>query len=257
VSSLTYLYCIVAAPRAPRTARAPRGLPGLAAARALEIDRGLYAIVADAPRRQYDEATVNRRLSNLDWVSQIAVAHEAVVEYFVDQPAVLPSKLLTLFDDDESALKHLHDERRRLAATAKRVARHVEWGVRILLDPSSAGRANAASNPKREGAVSGAAYLALKRARLNEREELAGRAKATASTLFATLARRARAARKRSGHEPPAAQGTLLLDAAFLVPKSRAASFRSLAAKHARSLAPDGYVVTLTGPWPPYSFVQD
>jgi hypothetical protein len=229
----------------------------LSAPRALEIDRGLYAIVADAPRRQYDEATVNRRLSDLDWVSRIAVAHEAVIEYFVDQPAVLPSKLLTLFEGDARAREHLHSERRRLAATANRVARHVEWGVRILLDPSRADRVTAEPHSKRGRPVSGAAYLALKRARLNAREELASRAKATASNVFETLGRHARAARKRSGHEPPAAQGTLLLDAAFLVPKSRAASFRSLAGKQARALFPDGYVVTLTGPWPPYSFVQD
>ena len=257
MSSLTYLYCIVAAPHAPRTARAPRGLPGLSAPRALEIDRGLYAIVADAPRRQYDEATVNRRLPDLDWVSQIAVAHEAMVEHFVDQPAVLPSKLLTLFESDERALKHLHDERRRLAATARRVARHVEWGVRLLLDPSHADGANAPSKPQRGRSVSGAAYLEMKRARLNARDELTIRAKATAANVFDMLARHARAARKRSGHEPQAAQGTLLLDAAFLVPKSRAASFRSFAAKRARALASDGYVMTLTGPWPPYSFVQD
>ena len=52
-------------------------------------------------------------------------------------------------------------------------------------------------------------------------------------------------------------QTALLLDAAFLVPRSRTASFRGSAAKEARTLAPHGYTVTLTGPWPPYSFVQD
>jgi hypothetical protein len=51
--------------------------------------------------------------------------------------------------------------------------------------------------------------------------------------------------------------GALLLDAAFLVRRSRTEVFRALAAKEARALAPHGYAVTLTGPWPPYTFVQD
>jgi len=51
--------------------------------------------------------------------------------------------------------------------------------------------------------------------------------------------------------------GPLLLDAAFLVPRARARAFRAQAAREARALAKDGYGLTLTGPWPPYTFVQD
>jgi hypothetical protein len=51
--------------------------------------------------------------------------------------------------------------------------------------------------------------------------------------------------------------GPLLLDAAFLVPRRRARSFQSFAAREAGSLARSGYALTLTGPWPPYSFVGE
>ena len=51
--------------------------------------------------------------------------------------------------------------------------------------------------------------------------------------------------------------GPLLLDAAFLVPQARAASFQALAAREARTLARQGYGMTVSGPWPPYTFVQD
>jgi len=48
-----------------------------------------------------------------------------------------------------------------------------------------------------------------------------------------------------------------LLDAAFLVPKARAASFKALAAREARGLSRQGYAMSVTGPWPPYTFVQE
>jgi gas vesicle protein GvpL/GvpF len=47
-----------------------------------------------------------------------------------------------------------------------------------------------------------------------------------------------------------------LLDAAFLVPRAKASRFRKSAAREAKLLARQGYDLTLTGPWPPYTFVQ-
>jgi hypothetical protein len=258
VNPLTYLYCVVFAPSAPRLGRVPRGLPGVGPARVLTVDRSLFAIVADAPRRTYGEAAVNRGLTDLDWVSRAAVAHEAVVEHFIDAPAVLPAKLLTIFESDDRALAHLRDQRSRLAALARRISGQLEWGVRVSIDGSRAGAADTrASSRRRSAALSGAGYLQMKRARRDAREELAMRAKSTASELYRRLARKARAARKRSADAAQSTKATMLLDAAFLVPRSGTTSFRALAAAQAKALAAKGYVVTLTGPWPPYTFVQD
>jgi hypothetical protein len=106
-------------------------------------------------------------------------------------------------------------------------------------------------------AMNGIAYLATKKASRDAAAELTTRARETAAGLYDRLARKARAARKRTPNDLAAQQGTLLLDAAFLVPRSRLTAFRSTAAKEARTLAPRGYAVTITGPWPPYTFVQD
>jgi hypothetical protein len=55
----------------------------------------------------------------------------------------------------------------------------------------------------------------------------------------------------------PAKGGPLLLDAAFLVPRARAATFKALAARESKALARQGYGLSISGPWPPYTFVQD
>jgi hypothetical protein len=101
------------------------------------------------------------------------------------------------------------------------------------------------------------AYLAAKKARREVALELASSARQTVTALYDELAGKARLARRRSAGEPPLQGGSLLLDAAFLIPRARAASFRGLAARRALALAPRGYAVTLSGPWPPYTFVQD
>ena len=53
----------------------------------------------------------------------------------------------------------------------------------------------------------------------------------------------------------PIAPGTnLLLDAAFLIPKRRTETLRRTLTKEAQVLLEDGCQISLTGPWPPYSF---
>jgi hypothetical protein len=260
--SATYVYCVVASVRAPRLNAVPPGLPGTGAPRFLEIDRGLFAVVADAPLKRYGEAAINEGLANLDWVSAAAVAHEGVVEHFVEAEAVLPMKLFTIFTTDDRALTYLRAERGRLAATVKRVAKHQEWGVRVLLDRAAAmadarGRVDGKRRAAAAPASAGLAYLSRKKAHRDATAELSTRAHETVAALYDRLASKARLARRRSARELPAQGGSLLLDAAFLVPKSRSRAFRSLAAREARALAPHGYAVALTGPWPPYTFVQD
>ena len=256
----TYVYCVIAAARRPRLARVPPGLPGTGTVRLLDVEPGLFIAAADAPLDRYGETAINRNLANLDWVSRAAVAHEAVIESFVGETAVLPTKLFTIFTSDERAVAHVRAERARIAGVVKRVANHQEWGVRVMLDRT---RAAGAAPPKRpasraaERRSSGVAYLSAKKAQRDANAELAARARETVAALYDRLAARARDARRRTASELPMEGGPLLLDAAFLVARRRADAFQALTAREAKSLARHGYGVTVTGPWPPYTFVQE
>lgn len=252
----TYVYCVVAASRRPPRKRLPRGLPRAGPVRLLDLADGLFVVVADVPLDEYSEAAINRGLADLDWVSRAAVAHEAVVEAFIGETAVLPMKLFTIFTTDERAVAHVRRDRQRIAAFVKRVANHQEWGVRVVLDRQRAAAARGTERADAQ-AASGLAYLARKKAARDAVVELEARARETVSTLYDRLSGRARLARRRTATELPMQGGPLLLDAAFLVPKSRAASFGALVARQSRALSRHGYALTFSGPWPPYSFVQD
>ena len=253
-SKATYVYCVIAAPRRPRVSRAARGLAGMGPVRVLDVDRELFVAVADAPLSRYGEAEISRRLTDLDWVSRAAVAHQAVIESFLNQTAVLPLKLFTIFTSDARAVEHIAAQRTRIGSLVKRVANHHEWGVRVMLD-RGASKAPAA-RPK-VVAKSGAAYLNRKKAQRDSATEFAQRARETVAGLYDRLEQRARIARRRAASDLTTKSGPLLLDAAFLVPHSREATFKALAAREARTLSGQGYRLSISGPWPPYSFVQD
>jgi hypothetical protein len=253
----TYVYCLVAASRRPSLTRVPPGLPGTRRVRLLDVGRGRFLAVADAPLDRYGEEAINHGLSDLDWVARAAVAHEAVVESFIDASAVLPMKLFTIFTSDDRALEHMRRDAPRVDGLLRRVANHHEWGVRVMLDRMRAGAPAATMGKDRPAAASGKGYLARKKIQRDAAAELSRHARGTAADLFDRLSKQSGLARRRAASELPVQGGPLVLDAAFLVPTWRTVRFRSLAAREARALARRGYQLTLTGPWPPYSFIQD
>jgi hypothetical protein len=250
----TYLYCLVKSKRAPSLTRARSGLEGTGPLRALDAGGGLRLIVANAPLELYGEAAIERGLKDLAWVSERAVAHEAVVERFARAEAIVPLKLLTLFASDERALEHVRGERKRLERVLARVAGRAEWGVRVSVEARArpvAARAGA------DGATSGTGFLMKKKEQRDAARAVATRARAEVEDAFERLASAAVHARRRPPADGGAGGTRLLLDAAFLVPRAGAAKFRGAVAKVARALEPQGLGVTLTGPWPPYNFVAE
>ena len=269
-ATLTYVYCLVAASRRPVLRRARQGLPGSGPIRLLPLAdprpprRRLtskrprlshWAVVADVPLAQYDENAINRGLSDLAWIARAAVAHERVIESFINAAALLPMKLFTIFTNDERAVEHLQRQRRQLDAVASRVAHSHEWGLRIVLDQERAAALAVPKGPRRGPSASGAGYLARKKAQRDRIVALGRRARETVGDLYDRLAPHARVAKRRGARDLPTGSGPLLLDAAFLVARSGTAAFRAAVAREARTLGPQGYGVTLSGPWPPYSFM--
>jgi hypothetical protein len=228
----------------PSRKAAGRGAAGL----------GRWLVVADAPLERYGEAALNQNMSNLDWVSRAAVAHEAVIEGFSAAEAVLPMKLFTIFTSDARAVEHFVAERDDINRLIARVAQREEWGVRVVLDRAKA--VSGGDSKKRGGGPAGMAYLARKKAARDATVELERRAKKVVRDVYGALGSQSDEAKRRVASEMPASGGPLLLDAAFLVPRGRAAKFRSAVGHQARTLGPHGYRISLSGPWPPYSFLQ-
>lgn len=249
----TYVYSVIANRTTPVIPPALKGLPHAGPVRLVAVDRGLWLVVSDVPLAHYAELPLAKRLGDLDWVSRAALAHERVVEA-LRAAAVLPMKLFTIFSSDLRAVEHVARERSSIDALVARVTGHDEWGVRVLFAP---GRQQKAKTTTPRSASTGAGYLRQKKAHRDAAVERLARAAGVVAALYDGLAERASDARRRTSSELPAANSSLLLDAAMLVPRARAAQFRAAVAREARTLAGQGYRVSLTGPWPPYSFLTD
>ena len=242
----TYVYCIVSSAKRPSMTKVPAGPPGTQPARLLELRPKRYLVVSDAPLDMFGEAPLAERLSDLDWVSRAAVAHDAVIGTFVTADAVLPMKVFTLVTSDERAVEQTRSDWKRIEGLLKDLAGRVEWGVRLMYDERKAPH-EAVPSP----ATSGRGYLLAKRQhQVTTLAHLRQIRKQTIDVVHALTAL-AGEVRQRPLTTTPSSGSRLLLDAAVLVPRTREARFRAAVRLQARNLAPEGYALHLSGPWPP------
>jgi gas vesicle protein GvpL/GvpF len=249
----TYVYCIVSSRQPLSTTQTPPGPPGTREVRALEVRPHRYAVISDAALDQFGERPLAHHLSDLDWVSRAAVAHEAVVASFMPRcDAVVPMKLFTLFSNDARALEQLRSGWTRVERVISRLAKHDEWSVRLVFDDS-----RAPAGEETAAVESGRSYLLAKRRQQTAAATRRTNMRTIAGGVLKALRPLSREARQRAITVPPESRSRLLLDAAFLVPRGKAARFRTAAARQAKKISPAGFALQVTGPWPPYSFVDN
>ena len=248
----SYLYCIVRSASKPRTTRVPDGIPGAGPVSLVLVGRNVWIVAASVPLSTYGPEPLERGLADMQWVGEVAVAHEAVVEHFARTrgATVIPMKLFTMFSSERRASEDVKARLDEVRAVLKRINGCEEWGIRVT-------RASVSPAAGRPGtsASSGAAFLAAKKqARDDARRQIEAAAEAAAEA-FAVLRRVARDVRRRDD-APAGAEAPPLLDAAFLVPVRRLPRFKAVARKAAARCNTAGTHMILTGPWPAYNFAQ-
>lgn len=252
--SIAYAYAV--ARDADLLAEAVSGVPGVTGApvRLVRAGQGadLVAAVSPVPERDFAEQPLKRHLEDLDWLESVARAHHGVVEALAARTTVLPLRLATVYLDDDRVRAVLETHREAFSDRLSRLAAHIEWGVKLFVEPPA--RDRAARPPEPADSQPGRAYLRLRGAQRRSRED-AYRAAERAARLVETAA--AAHAVDRVRHRVQQGQlaggpGDNVVNDAYLVPSEHAEEFRAEVLRAAEG-AP-GIRVEVTGPWVPYSF---
>lgn len=245
-----YVYCAVRGRVSERALKRLPSLPDAAAPRTLPLDDEITLVVADVPTKTYSTDAIESRLGDLAWVAECGAAHHAVPDALVRKQVVVPFRLFTLFSSEARAIATLARRRAAIRKAADRLEGRAEFVLRI--GPPDPARARKMTAAARRAEASGRSFLQAKADERRVAAERVQRVHKAAVTVFDALR-----ARAEDAVAQPIAQGTsLLLDAAFLVPMKHEAAFKKTVAQTADGLLAEGCAVSLTGPWPAYSFVS-
>jgi len=249
-ASLIYVYAAVAGQPSARAIARLGPLPGGGSPRLLTIDPKLSIAVTDVPADIYNRDAIEQRLSDLDWVGACGAAHHAVSDALFETHLVVPLRLFTLFASEARAVAALRRLRPRILKAFARLQGRKEFVLRVGRPDATRIDTAAAASAAPDATATGTGFLRAKATSRREATERNTRVSESVSDVFDQLSAVAVDTRTRT-----AAPGTnLLLDAAFLVNTRQSAAFRRTLTRAAASLLRDGCPVSLTGPWPPYSF---
>jgi hypothetical protein len=222
----------------------------------------LCAIVSEVHLEDFCGPAAELQMQQLAWVGPRAFRHEAVVEQVMRHSPVLPVRFGTLFSSQESLAEFLDTHRQAISQFLERMANQEEWSIKCLLDRELAAQALmsaslAAQQEQLATLPPGTRYFQERRIRSAAERELSLWLSETCRQVASDL-------RKQASDfcecpvvhgEPPESGTEVVLNWAFLLPRSATAAFRSQIDQMNENHATRGLVFELSGPWPPYRFV--
>jgi len=257
-----YLYGVVPGD-APEPPAELTGLEGGAVR--LVRGEGLAAVVSPVPAAEYADEALDGRLADLHWVGERGIAHERVLDWFLERGPVIPLSLFSLHRDEERVLARVAPEAERFASLLERLRGRREWGIKLwrrdeaLMEHlDSLSPLLRALSGEIESAPPGKRFLLSKKREAARAEELRSLSRRVAHRVFSTLQGEAdRATTLALPASAPEGSRHLLLHAAFLVADGEAfEGFRRRVGELARELGGVGFEIEFTGPWPPYHFTD-
>jgi hypothetical protein len=249
---VVYLYAICSDPGRAVACQ----LTGVAGATVRVIRHGdLAVVVSTVTDAEFGELALKRNLEDMAWVEALVRAHHDVVQAIAWSAPTAPGRAATVFRDDDRVLEVLRDREAELHVLLGRLTGHREWGVKIhLLPPAASGEdlqdlaAGGTSGP-------GTAYLLRRKAADGLRQESERRLADQVRQIDSSLAALAAATHHRPQDFPLTRKsGVVVLNAAYLVPAADTARFTAAADELGGGLT--GARLTVTGPWPAYSFAS-
>jgi hypothetical protein len=223
---------------------------------------GVTAIYTRVSREGYAQEALDRRAGDLEWLGAIGYRHQAVVNSLMKQTTIIPLRAFTLFSSEESLGKFLEESAPQLRKLLERLDGKQEWTLRIEFDPERWNEAlvhrvaslrDMTRQIEDAGGGSGKAFLLRKK--LDEEKKRASRSaeeqvvgeieKAVLDKLTCETVAETR--EQREGAFP---------QINVLINRDEEAVLQELHSGLADRYTADGVTLSISGPWPPYTFAR-
>ena len=228
---------------------------------ALEVvtGAGLAALTSRVPLSEFGERALQEQMEDLAWLERHARRHEQILESVREQRAtVVPMRLFTIYETTDSLRRTLERERAFLAEALRRLAGRTEWGVKLFAAARAPDRGAEPEEQDGGGAGPGESYM-LRRQAADRRSEAASEElyehAERAHRRIAAVAVEARV----NPLQPPELsehEGAMVMNGVYLVDNDAVEAFSAEVTRLQEECVAEGVDVVLTGPWPPYNFVN-
>ena len=240
------------------------------------------AAISFVPLKEFGASALEQRMGNLEWIAPRVLIHERIIEKIMEAYPVMPMRFCTIFADRERIEEILRLHHVEITRFFSDIADKEEWGVKGYINGGQLEKAikglspavqptpeklKEASLPVRGLTASdfaqagtqtgpGQAYLLRKKRDLALKDGLSGMAAQVTEEIFQDLLAHATKGTRNKvlQLEGDKERKEMILNAAFLVPKSDVRIFQGKVKENEEKYHSRGLTFSVTGPWPPYNF---
>ena len=222
------------------------------------------AVLSEVGRGEFCDDAAEAHLQDLAWLGPRVCRHEAAIEEVMRQTPVLPARFATMFTSIDSLKQSVLERLEAITGFFAQLGDKQEWAVKGMLNRTGAlERLGSSGQPAREERAlvnsPGARYFQENRIKARLERDFNLRLKEFCRRAAAALGAQADGFRERKVLVSVAVgtDAEVVLNWAFLVSPAALEDFRVRLDRFSGGEAFPGLMLTLTGPWPPYSFAPD
>lgn len=259
-----YVYCI----RPKLAGIYPTKAKGVEFAKSIKVFpfKDIEAVIGETDPSKFDlELIKEKLLSDTKWAEENIRRHHEVIDWAFQTSVVIPMKFGMVYKSEKSLLASLAKYYRRFKNLISRLQNKKEWGVKAYLDHKKFIEGLKKKNKeiqkleKRRSSVQEGMKWYIER-KIDEIivDESEGEIEKELQHFVENLEKHAEKVRLNEALskdiQEPARE--IIMNAACLVKNDALQSFKDLFQELAKEAMPKGVILELTGPWPPYNFVE-
>jgi hypothetical protein len=227
----------------------------------------LGALTSRVGLDRFDPTKLQAGTTDVQWLSDVAVRHNAILTEASKCGPLLPLRLGVLFQSRDSLLDKVVHHEDRVSEFLGSLGDHHEWSVKVYLDEVLAQRelleagfhtGESSDQPDRAGVApgQGALYLQARQQHQARLQQLQAIVRKEVLAVERSLQGLADAWRQLQ--TLPRAllsrRHKMVANGAYLLPRSGERSFQTNCGHLQQDLAPKGLILESSGPWPAYHF---
>lgn len=227
--------------------------------------RDVQAVVSKVPLQQYDQEPLENNLNNMEWLEEKVRAHQRVLDMVLADHTFIPMKFCTICRGEDGVQKILAQHYEGFLDALNRLHGKQEWGVKVYCESDALYRRVLETSERLRdlkssvaGKPSGAAYFEKKRLEKEIVEEAERVTDECAQRSHDRLAAYAEASviNALQDKEITGRGEESVLNAAYLVTEGQFTAFQAELRGLTEEYSDLGFTYEMTGPWPPYNFVE-
>jgi len=256
-NDLIYVYCLSNSPPVLHESMELKGLKSL-------VFDDFHVVVKYVSEGEFSEKNFKRNLSDIEWLEPNAREHIEMIHLLMDQNTVIPFKFGTIFYAEDSLKKFITDYSDSLIENFNHIKGKEEWSVKIYCDRKSLSEQidelseeTAALEKQIMASSPGKAFLLRRKKSEFVENEMDRICKSYGQDYFNEFKNLSVSTNLNNllPKEFTEREDTMILNAAFLVSKTKVNDFKNTVDILRKKDGNAGFFIETTGPWPPFSFI--